>query len=81
MARKDTVNNVAVYSETFVEHEDGWRVRIHDEDGAVVLTYEEFKEATGTYDVNTRMSLGPADFAKILGEQLAKFASNIKENA
>ena len=74
-------SSVTVYSETYVEHEDGWRVRIHDEDGAVVIEYEEFKQSTSEYVNTGRFAIGPAEFAEELGVQLTKFAKQLKENA
>ena len=74
-------DDISVYRKTYVEHGDGWRIAIVDNDGAVDLIYEEFDKNTNQFVVTKSLCLGPAEYAKRIGEEIVKFVNHMQENA
>ena len=74
------MSSTAVYTKVYVEHGDGWRFVLIEDDGGISLQYDEFNNATGVFDmIKEPIHLGPAEYVKQLGEELIKLATKIQE--
>lgn len=74
------MSSTAVYTKVYVEHGDGWRFVLIEDDGAIVLQYEEYNHKTCVFDKTREpLCIGPAEYVEKLGEELIKLATKIQE--